>query len=367
LVTLSEKTRSALKDILPQEAGLNNPVDMIASATHETYREVCNIIEKDPGVDSILVIIVKPPVNTTPKMIISELKPLITKSQKPFFFTVMAGESEEDGREIFRESQIPVFSYPETTARALGNMVRYSRIRKSFSMPKPMAEQKSYATKLKTRQASVEEILSLLRDYKLTVCDNILAKTSEEAIEFYNNAGPVAIKIANEEIIHKSDAGMVQLNLVTENDIVNAFNDISNKAKAQLPANVTPLLLIQKMVTGGVELVLGSKRDPFFGSVIMFGIGGILIELYKDVVFRIAPLDEHTIEDMIEEIKGKKILSGFRNFAPVNKEKLIQVIKRFSMLVTDHPKIVEMDLNPIIWSEQDNDLIIVDSRCTISK
>ena len=119
------------------------------------------------------------------------------------------------------------------------------------------------------------------------------------------------------------------------------------------------------MAKEGIELVLGAKRDPLFGPVIMFGIGGVFIELYEDVAFGILPLDEPTIEQMIEELKGKKFLDGFRNFPPVNRKILIKTILNFSALVSKHPEIVEIDLNPLIWSSDMNQPIIVDSRCTI--
>jgi acetyltransferase len=365
LAAISDESRSALIKILPLEAGLNNPVDMIASATHETYREVCRILESDPGIDSVLVIIVKPPVKTTPRLIISELKPLIDQSEKPFFFTLMAGESSDNGKDIFNEGNIPVFSYPEKTARALGNMVRYSEIRTRFLQSTPVKAETIRFPKGDSRQAPIREVIPILSHYNLKMCENELITTSAEAIEFHKKIGPIALKIANEDIIHKSDEGLVRLNLSTQEDVELAFKDIAHKAKGLLSKNTSPLLLAQKMIPKGIELVLGAKQDPSFGFVIMFGIGGVLVELYKDVVFRIAPLDEPTIKEMIEGLQGKKILSGFRNFKPVDNNILIRTIQNFSKMVVDHPEIVEMELNPLIWSPIDNDLMIVDCRGTI--
>jgi acetyltransferase len=365
LATISDESRSALIKILPPEAGLNNPVDMIASATHETYHDVCHILENDPGIDSVLVIIVKPPVKTTPGLIISKLKPLIDQSEKPFFFTLMAGESSDNGKDIFKNGNIPVFSYPEKTARALGNMVRYSEIKARFLQSTPKKSKKIHFTNGVSKQASIREVISMLSQFNLKMCENMLITTSAEAIEFHKKKGPIVLKIANEDIIHKSDEDLVRLNLSKPDDVEHAFNDIVFKAKKVLSKNTSPLLLAQKMIPNSLELVLGAKQDPLFGFVIMFGIGGVLVELYKDVVFRVAPLDEPTIKEMIEELQGKKILSGFRIFKPIDIDILIRTIQNFSKMVMDHPEIVEIDLNPLIWSSDDRDLIIVDSRCTI--
>jgi acetyltransferase len=365
LATVSNDSRSALADILPPEAGYNNPIDMIASATHETYRDVCRILEKDPGIDSIVVIIVKPPVNTTPGMIISELKPLIDHSEKPFIFTLMAGENSDSGRDIFKAAKIPVFSYPEAAARALGNMVRYLKIKERVTRSTSLRSDIIDFQEGNSKQASLHDLIPMFSNYNLQMCDYALVTTNEEAKEFFTKSGPIALKIANEEIIHKSDEDLVKLNISTVNEVEDAFNEIVIKAKEILPKKTSPLILVQKMIPKGIELVLGAKQDPQFGFVIMFGLGGIWVELYKDVVFRIAPLDESTIKEMIEELQGNKILNGFRNFAPVDKNILVRTILNFSQLVIDHPEIVEIDLNPLIWSPKDNELIIVDSRCTI--
>ena len=368
LATLSDKTLSELAKILPPEAGLTNPVDMIASATHETYTNTCRILEKDPDVHSIIVIVVNPPVNTTPKKIISEMKSLINNSDKPFLFTLMAGELADTGLDIFRAASVPVFSYPETTARALGKMVRYMDIRNRFKQSPQMPggiSSNPLSVVGNKRQASIEEIFPILENYHLAICEFALVTNAEQAIDFHKRAGKTALKIANEEIIHKSDAGLVKLNLSSPIEIENAFMEIKIKAETLLPKSAKPRLLAQKMATDGIELVLGAKRDPIFGPVIMFGIGGVFIELYKDVVFRVAPLDEQTIVQMIDELKGKKILDGFRNFSPVNKRVLIKTILNFSVLVIEHPEIAEIDLNPLIWSSDDDQPIIVDSRCTI--
>ena len=126
------------------------------------------------------------------------------------------------------------------------------------------------------------------------------------------------------------------------------------------------MILAQEMIDDGVEFILGAKSDPQFGKVIMFGLGGTLVELYKDVTFRILPIDEIDATQMIEELHGRKILDGFRQYPIIDHQIIADVIIRFSDMIVKHPEIIEMDLNPLIWSEKDKELLVVDSRCTIS-
>jgi acetyltransferase len=368
LALLSEDTILQLRQHLPPEAGLYNPVDMIASATHETYRNVCSIVDKDKNVDSIFLIIVKPPVNTTPKEIIEEIKQVVENSKKPFFCTLMAQENPEAGLEVFRALNLPVFSFPESSARALGNMIKYMKIKDRFKKSKPgLANISKTSNKMgDKKQATFREIMELLSKYGLNSCDYIITSQEEEIVKFQKQMGPIVLKIANEEIIHKSDAGLVKLNLSSSAEVKHAFNEISTKAGPLISFGKNPILLAQKMVRSNIELVLGAKRDPVFGATIMFGIGGIFVELYKDVVFRILPVDEIEIHQMLEELKGKKILEGFRHYPAIDFKVLTETILNFSTMIDENPEIVEMDLNPLLWSVDKNDLIVVDSRCTLT-
>ncbi len=368
LALLSEDTILQLRQHLPAEAGLYNPVDMIASATHETYRNVCSIVDKDKNVDSIFLIIVKPPVNTTPKKIIEEIKPVIENSKKPYFCTLMAQENPEAGLEVFRALNLPVFSFPESSARALGNMIKYMKIKDRFKKSKPDLANISKTSNKSgdKKQATFREITELLSKYGLNSCDYIITSREEEIVKFQKQMGPIVLKIANEEIIHKSDAGLVKLNLSSSAEVKHAFNEISIKARPLISFGKNPLLLAQKMIRSNIELVLGAKRDPVFGATIMFGIGGIFVELYKDVVFRILPVDEIEIHQMLDELKGKKILEGFRHYPGIDFKVLTETIINFSTMIDENPEIVEMDLNPLLWSVDKNELIVVDSRCTLT-
>jgi len=368
LASLSEGTILQLRQYLPAEAGLNNPVDMIASATHETYRNVCSIVERDKNVDSIFIIIVKPPVNTTPKEIIEEMKPVVKNSEKPIFCTLMAQENPETGLDIFKNLNLPVFSFPESSARALGNMIKYMQIKDRFTKSRSGFKNVSKTSDINDnrKQATFREIMERLSKYGIKSCDYIITSQEEEIVKFQKKMGSIVLKIANEEIIHKSDAGLVKLNISSFAEVKEAFKDISTKAGSLISLGKRPILLAQRMIQSKIELVLGAKRDPLFGATIMFGIGGILVELYKDVVFRILPVDEVEVHQMLQELKGRKLLEGFRHYPVINFEVLKKTIINFSNMIDENPEIIEIDLNPLLWSVDKNELIVVDSRCTLT-
>ena len=368
LAELDEQTKNELKAILPAEAAVNNPVDMIASANHQTYRDVCTILAKDKNVDSVLFIIVKPPINATPRMIISEMTQLISKSEKPFICTLMAQQSNDAGLDVFRKLSVPVFEYPEQAAKVLGNMVGYSKLKaalKETGTLRTIKERKAVKEQ-KIMQESFSNISKLLKNYQLPVSEFIIAKNAEQAVGFQKTNGIVALKIANEQIIHKSDLGLVKLNINSASQCRESFEEIFIKSKQYLPKDINPQILVQKMAGSGVELVLGARRDPNFGPVIMFGIGGVLIELYKDVVFRVLPVDLNEVNEMINEIRGKKILDGFRNFPKYDKKTLVKFLVRFAKMIEENDYIEEMDLNPLIWPADEKQPVIVDYRMTRS-
>jgi acetyltransferase len=368
IADLTEETTQALRILLPPEASVNNPVDMIASADHVTYREVCNLLERDPQVDVVLIIVVKPPVKTTCERIIYELKPLLEKTEKYFACSLMTTEDKNNGREILTALKVPAYSTPEAAAQALGALLRYKKIKEHFTDYTVNLNKEfrhiQLAGEIK-RQAKPDAILPLLFNYQLQPCDYILTRDKSEVLQFQKRKESIVLKIANEEILHKSDFGLVKTGLRFKEEISAAFDEITTKAISLLPVGTSPIIMVQEMIESGLEFVLGAKRESHFGNVIMFGIGGVFIEVYRDVAFRILPIDLTDAYQMIGELKGKKILEGFRQYPMINHDLLAQMIFNFAQLIADHPEIIEMDLNPIIWSEKYKKPIIVDSRCTL--
>jgi acetyltransferase len=205
-----------------------------------------------------------------------------------------------------------------------------------------------------------KKILSL---HKAPVLNEQIAKTSKEASKIFKNLDcKVAMKIVSKDILHKSDAGGVKLNISSEQEAESAFNEIINNAKNFKPdADITGVL-VTPMAKDGLEVIVGTKIDEQFGPIIMFGIGGILVEIIKDVSFRVLPLSRGSAKKMIEEIKSAKILDGFRGYKPFDKKALTKLLLTVSDIIEAYPEIKEMDLNPIILYEEGEGLDIVDAR-----
>ncbi|WP_307197023.1 acetate--CoA ligase family protein [Neobacillus niacini] len=190
-----------------------------------------------------------------------------------------------------------------------------------------------------------------------------LATTADEAVLFADKLGyPVVLKIVSPEITHKSDANGVMLNLLSANEVKNAFSKIINNAfKYDESARVLGVS-VQTMIKKGTEVIIGMKRDENFGPVLLFGLGGIFVELLKDVSLKVLPLDDVDIDKMFAEIKGGKILNGYRNSKPADLEELKQIIKKVAQLSSEYPEIFELELNPVLVQEKDKGAIALDAR-----
>jgi acetyltransferase len=250
LAQLKPVTIEKLKSILPEEASTGNPIDMIASATHDTYYDVMETVLQDDGVDNVILIIVRPPVDTDPKRIIENLEPLLQNCGKPILSVLMSRKDEYDGLECFRKLQIPVYLYPEPAVNAMGSMWKYHQIQQRFRKSEaivihPELEEPLVSETLgESRQVPVDKLFELLEHYDISTVPWILSDSFEDILEFHKKQdAPVVLKIANEQIIHKSDAGLVHMDLNTESAIRQAFQDIIQSAVQELPDRVTPTVL----------------------------------------------------------------------------------------------------------------------------
>jgi acetate---CoA ligase (ADP-forming) len=367
LAALSRQTFDRLQQLLPAEAACNNPIDMIASAVHDTYKNVYTVVEQDPGVDAIIVIIVKPPTDTTPEKIIESITGVNPSSTKPLLVVLMADLEQQVFCSLNQKYSLPFFNYPEPAVDALSKMWKYRQIKEAYTATAPavIPQKDQVAVPSRTVQAGFEEIAKRLQQQQLPLVPYIITTDRDRCLQFHKQEGPVAMKIANAEIIHKSDAGLVLLDLADPAAVVRAYEQLTRRAQPLLPGGVQPLLLVQKMIPAGIELVLGYKCDPVYGDVVMFGIGGVWVELYKDITFRILPASAAEIRSMIREIKGFKLLSGFRQSSPFDLDRLTELIMQFTRLVTENTDIVEMDLNPLIWPYHAAHPVIVDGRMTL--
>ncbi|GAB4368739.1 MAG: acetate--CoA ligase [Calditrichia bacterium] len=371
MASLSETTKNRLQEFLPEEASVHNPVDMIASATEKTYARALEIVLKDSGVDAVLVIIVRPPVNTTPRMIAEQFRSILEKNvRKPIFIVLMAQHDESCGLEIFQELKLPVYAYPESAARSIAAMRKYQRWRetppgkiKKFDIAKrPLQQIFEESRALGRDYLRSADVQTILKTYGFPLPHTVIVQSAREAIQVFEELNrPVVLKIEAEDIVHKSDIGGVRVNLNDPKAIQNAFEEImTNALKSNRPERIIGVV-VQEMVSRGREVGLGMKRDPNYGPMIMFGMGGIFIEAFEDVSFRLAPLTDRDAREIIEEIKGYKILQGIRGEEAVHFDTIIDTIQRLSQLALDWPAIAEMDLNPFIVSARPEECKIVDA------
>ncbi|MBN1406963.1 MAG: acetate--CoA ligase family protein [Calditrichaceae bacterium] len=372
LARLSKRTSRKLKKILPVEASVENPVDMIASADHNTYHDALEIIIEDDAVDAVLLIIVRPPVNTTPRKIAQTIEALIYNCAKPIIAIVMSRNDNESGLKDFKRLNIPVFKYPDDAVRAMATLWEYQKIQQRFRRSETIVSTRKMGQTLisgrgaENNQVPLKNLIELLESYDIKCAPNIISAAEENICRFQKSAhDSIVLKIANEQIIHKTETGLLKLNINTKDELLSAMDELKTKANPFLPADVKPLFLAQQQVKGGVELVLGGKRDSQFGPVIMVGIGGIFVEVLKDVSFKIAPVNAYEAKEMLSELRSQALLNGFRGQPPVDRDAFGYTIQQFSLLLAEHPEIVEIDLNPLIWAESQNKAIAVDIRAKV--
>ncbi len=205
------------------------------------------------------------------------------------------------------------------------------------------------------------EAKALVAEYGIPVTRVKVAKSEDEAVQFAREIGlPVVLKIVSPDVLHKSDVGGVKVNLKTEEEVRRAYNEIIESVRSRVPNARIVGVLIQEFAPSGVEVIIGLIRDPQFGPTVMFGLGGVFVEVFRDVSFRVAPLTERDAEEMISEIKGSKLLEGYRGAEPVDKRALVDALVRAGQIGVDHPEVKEMDLNPVM--AYPSGLKVVDAR-----
>ena len=374
LAQLDPKTKSILQSHLPPTVSLNNPIDLVGDAGETRYQLAMQGALADDNVDGVIVICV-PQMMTNLEATSTIIAQQVKFSDKPVFAVYMATGDIEESLNILEEAQIPHYPFPEDAARALGAMARYSLWRK-----RPQTEIKRYddvqQDKVKAIFANARsegrrflpepEAHAVLQAYGLPMSRSKLAHDETEAVRAAREIGyPVVLKIVSPDIVHKVDVGGVKLNLESDAEVKKAYSELIQQVKAfKKDANIWGVF-VQEMVRKGKETILGMNRDPHFGPLLMFGLGGIYVEVFKDVIFRIAPIRELSARHMIEGIKGIKLLRGFRGEPPSDMDAIAQSLLRLSQLVTDFPEIEEMDINPLIVLPAGSGARVVDARIII--
>ena len=368
-----EEIRSKIDAVIPPWGSSRNPVDIVGDADFNRFENVLNEVLQHKNVGSVISM-------CTPSATLDydKLAEVIVKMSKKYKKTMLASLMGLDegitNREILAAGDVPYYTYAEGSIRALNAMLRFVDWIKTpdgnitkFEVDKNKAKSVFDKVKSEGRTNLLEdEGREILDAYGFPLPNSALAATEDEAVDAANKVGyPIVMKIASPQIVHKSDAGGVKVNLINDDEVRNGFKTIMENAKKYDSNAEIKGVLIVEMVKGGKEMIIGSKLEPGMGPVVMLGMGGIYVEILKDVTFRLAPLTDQEANDMISSIKTKKLLDGVRGEKPSDINKLAECIQRLSQLVTDFTEIKELDMNPVLVMEQDQGCKILDVRIGI--
>lgn len=375
LASLDPKTKSILMADLPPTVSLNNPIDLIGDADESRYQLAMQAVLADDNVDGVIVICV-PQMLTNLEATSKAIAQQARFSNKPVFAVYMATGNIEDSLKILEDAQIPHYRFPEDAARALSAMARYfhwqSRPRTQVRHLENIDREKVRAILAKAKKARRKflpepEAHAVLEAYGFPMLRSKMVRDAAEAVAAACEIGfPVVLKIVSPDIVHKVDVGGVRLNLESETEVRDAYAELLQRVTSAKNDVEIWGVLVQEMVRGGKETILGMKRDPHFGALLMFGLGGIYVEVLKDVTFRIAPIRELGAKNMIENIKGIKLLMGYRGEPASDLDAIAESLLRLSQLVTDFPEIEEMDINPLIVLPAGSGARVVDARILIA-
>lgn len=376
IANLSEGTKKKLKQVLPPTASIQNPVDVIGDATHERYEAAVRHVLMDENVDGAIVILA--PQAMTDIRETAEIVPRVAKDiDKPVLCSFMGIVDVSEGIRYLEEQGIPNYAFPEAAVRSMSSMVFYGNLLRleMREVRRVAADRDTAAAVIKKKLGnkdsyymSEKQASELLACYGFPVLKSVLLKDSSEVEEAAEEiVFPVAMKICSPDIIHKFDVGGVRLKIKTKEEARDAFEEIIANVKEFNPSAKIDGVIIERMAKGGVEVILGAVRDAKFGPLCMFGLGGTLVEAMKDVTFRLAPMWEISAEIMIRTIKAYSVLKGVRGSPLCDIASIKDCLLRLSQLVSDHPEIAELDINPLIVYPEGQGCVVADSRILLRK
>ena len=374
MALLSDKTQEELKKFLPPTASVINPVDVIGDAQHERYEAALKVVLRDKHVDGTIVILT-PQAMTDIEEIAEVIGKVAQKSKKPVLACFMGIVDVSKGVTVLEKWKVPHYRFPESAARSMAAMARYAawigRPRteiRQFTVDTEKARSVFWNARKEKRKALTDfETMSLLTAYGFPTLPMELCKTPEQAAESAERIGyPVVLKINSPDILHKIDVGGVKLNLNSANQVLKEAGDMLSRIRKQIPkANILGVT-VQRMAEKGREVIFGIKRDPQFGPILMFGMGGTYVEVMKDVIFRLAPVRQLGAYNMIHAIKAYKILEGVRGDKPADFARLEECLERLSQLAVECPEIEELDINPFLIYEKGRGGVVLDARVLLT-
>lgn len=380
LARFDPETTKVLQDFLPDAASANNPVDVLGDALADRYAYALEKVALDPNVDGIIAIVTPQAMTDVHETgrVIGKCSEMIRERglNKPLVSCLMGEFKMKPAVEMLAaEYSVPNYVFPERAARAFAAMRDYRELRAASELRVQRFETDNARVRQIIQQVRAEgraaigdsESRDIMSAYQLRIPQAKLATTADEAVAIASEMGyPVVLKIASPDILHKTDVGGVKVGLASAADVRDAFDLIVYRAQRYVPSAVIWGCLVQEMIPKGTEILVGMNRDPQFGALVTFGLGGIYVEALKDVTFRVAPFDRTAAAEMLGEIRAHALLDGIRGQPPADKEAIIDTLLKISQLVTDFPEIVEMDINPLMVYEQGRGAIALDARLVLS-
>ncbi len=375
LAPIGADTVAKLRTKLPPASNFHNPVDCLGDAGADRYNFTANTVLADPNVDAALAVLT-PQTSTQPYETAEGLAAAAAEYRKPMLACFMGGGAMTSAIELLGGHRVPNYPYPERAVQALATMVRYREWREEPEDPIERFPADIEAVKAIFRSARAEgrvnlgevEAREVLQAYGVHMPQSQVAQNAEEAARIADEIGyPIVMKIVSPDILHKSDLGGVRVGIRSRQEAMDVFELMMLRIRRYAPNADLRGVSVQEMVQTGREVILGSTRDPQFGPLVMFGLGGIYVEVLKDVSFRVAPFGRRHAWMMIDEIRSAPLLRGARGERPCDLDAIVTSLLILSQLVTDFPEIVEMDVNPLKVGEPGQGAVAVDARITITE
>jgi len=368
LASISEERQAELAAKLNPSAQVANPVDMLGGAEPAEFSHCLSTLLDDPDVDVFLPILV-PQSLVDPGAVAQAIVDNANKTDKTVLACMVGEKSLKDARRILHRNRVPMSTFPDIPGKVLGAMRRYQdwltkKSVRSFQYPEvdPVYIEK-ILSKSTIQVFGEAETRPILEAYGLDLAPGALAEDAENAVEIAGKIGyPVVVKIVSPQILHKSDKGGIALGLRSDLEVQQAVEKMFEQIIHANPQAEIHGYLVEKMAPKGLEVIIGMRRDPTFGPLMMFGFGGVTVELFKDVGFGVAPLTPSQARDMIEVTKAGQLLEGYRGGPRYDIEAVVDTIGRLSQIALDHPSISEIEINPLIVFTKGKGAQVLDAR-----
>lgn len=375
LARLQNETIRTLEQQLPDAASAANPVDVLGDARADRFRFALDATAADPNVNGLLVVLT-PQAMTEIEATAHAVGELANKIDKPVLACFMGEAEMQAGINVLEQYGVPNYPFPERAALAFKAMSQYREIR-----ARPEPEFVEFDVDREATKEVIEKVRSegrvsigdaeartILKAYGLRIPQSEIAESAEQAVEIAREIGyPVVLKIASPDILHKTDVGGVRVGLESRQEVIDAYELMVYRAQRYLPEARIWGCMVQEMVEEGLEVLVGMNRDPQFGPLVTFGLGGIYVETLKDVTFRLAPFSKQEAWEMLGEIRASALLDGVRGEPEVDKEAIVDTLLRMGQLVQDFPEIVELDINPLVVFPKGQGATAIDMRLILSK